>query len=32
MGVDAYKNLETLSQYLDNILNQIGQKYRINFN
>jgi hypothetical protein len=32
MGVDAYKNLETLSQYLGNILNQIGQKYRINFN
>jgi transcriptional regulator with XRE-family HTH domain len=24
--------LETLSQYLGNILNQIGQKYRINFN
>ena len=31
LSIDAYKDIETLTLHLDNICNQIGQKYRINF-
>ena len=32
MKIDAYKDINTLSIHLDDILNKIGSEYRINFN
>ena len=31
MKIDAYKDINTLSVHLDDILNKIGSEYRINF-